>query len=93
MPMLIETKTERIDIRTTHQAKSLLQEAAAAAHKNVSDFLLESGLAAAEQTLADRRSFVLAPTAWAAFLTALDRPVSPKKPRLRKLLAERGVFD
>ncbi len=41
---IAESKAERIDIRTTHLVKETLQKAAAAAHKNVSEFLLDAGL-------------------------------------------------
>jgi uncharacterized protein (DUF1778 family) len=92
MPTLQEVKTERIDIRTTQYAKRLLQEAARVAHKNVSDFLLENGIAAAEQSLADRRLFALNDTAWNAFQAVLDQPVAKSKPQLRKLLTHKGVF-
>lgn len=87
-----EPKTERIDIRTTAQVKHLLQQAATAARKNLSDFLLEHGLAAAEETLADRRFFVLDDARWEAFLDALDRPAT-SRPRLARLLQEPGAFD
>ena len=36
-----EPRSERIDIRTTPTVKRLLQQAAAASHKNVSEFLLD----------------------------------------------------
>jgi uncharacterized protein (DUF1778 family) len=39
--------------------KQLLQEAARVAHKNVSEFLLDAGITAANQTLADRTRFEL----------------------------------
>ncbi len=55
MPIDNQPKSERIDIRTTPTNKRLLQTAAAASHKNVSEFLLEQGLLAAERTLTDRR--------------------------------------
>ncbi|WP_310484693.1 DUF1778 domain-containing protein [Chamaesiphon sp. VAR_48_metabat_403] len=87
-----ESKTERIDVRTTVAAKQLLQQAAATSHKSVSEFLLENGLQAAEATLADRRLFVLNDDRWQAFQAALDRPVA-EKPQLKKLLTEPGVFD
>ena len=88
----MEPKTERIDIRTSSSAKKLLQQAAAARHKNISEFLLENGLVAAKETLADRRFFDLDDDAWENFQKALDRsPTS--KPRLKKLLSEPGIFD
>lgn len=88
----MEPKSERIDIRTSPAVKRLLQQAAGAKHKNVSEFLLEHGLAAATETLLDRRLFVLEDKQWKEFQAALDRPPQ-KNPRLRKLLTEPGVFD
>jgi len=85
-------KSERIDVRTTAAAKDLLRQAAAAAHKNVSEFLLDAGLRAAAEALADRRVFVLDEGQWRKFQAALDRPVR-KKPRLAKLLSEPGVLE
>jgi uncharacterized protein (DUF1778 family) len=86
------SKSERIDVRATAPVKQLLQEAARACHKNVSEFLLDAGVNAASQTLADRRRFVLDESRWQAFQEALDRPVQDK-PRLRKLLREPGALD
>lgn len=90
MPSL--SKTERIDVRASAPVKQLLQDAARAYHKSVSEFLLDAGVTAAAQTLADRRQFVLDEAGWAAFHEALDRPVAAK-PRLKKLLREPGVLD
>jgi len=85
------TKTERIDVRASASAKQLIQEAARSCHKNVSEFLLDAGVTAANQALADRHHFVLNDKQWDAFQTALDRPVQAK-PRLKKLLSEPGVL-
>jgi uncharacterized protein (DUF1778 family) len=84
-------KTERIDVRATGAVKQLLQEAARSCHKNVSEFLLDAGVTAANHALADRRHFVLNDDQWQAFQHALDRPVQAK-PRLKKLLGETGVL-
>jgi uncharacterized protein (DUF1778 family) len=86
------TKTERIDIRTNPSVKHLLQDAARACHKNVSEFLLEAGIHAANQALADRQQFTLTHEQWQVFQEALDRPVS-SKPRLKQLLTESSVLD
>jgi len=86
------SKTERIDVRASGHVKQLLQEAARASHKNVSEFLLDAGVTAANQALAERRRFVLDEAQWQAFEQALDRPVQTK-PRLRKLLREPGALD
>lgn len=86
------SKTERIDVRASSSVKQLLQEAARACHKNVSEFLLDAGVTAATQALADRRQFVLDEARWRAFQEALDRPVQTKA-RLKKLLNEPGLLD
>ncbi len=86
------SKTQRIDVRASEAVKLLLQEAARASHKNVSEFLLDAGVVAANQALADRQRFLLSPTQWQAFEAALDRPVQTK-PRLKQLLSEPGVLD
>lgn len=85
------SKTERIDVRASSSVKLLLQEAARACHKNVSEFLLDAGVMAAHQALVDRRYFALNEEQWQAFEQALDRPVQAK-PRLKQLLGEPGVL-
>lgn len=92
MSSLALAKSARIDVRATASVKQLLQEAARSCHKNVSEFLLDAGITAANQALADRRHFVLKDEQWETFQQALDRPVQAK-PRLQKLLAEPGVLD
>ena len=87
-----ETKSERIDIRTTYNAKEVLQRAALASHKSVSEFLLDAALAAAEEALANRRAFRLEEPQWQAFEEALNRPVR-NKPRLARLLSEKSVLE
>ena len=87
-----QQKTERIDIRTSATAKAVLQQAAASVNKTVSEFLLDTGLSAASEALADRRLFVLNDEQWEQFQHALDS--DPKdKPALKHLLTTPGVFD
>jgi uncharacterized protein (DUF1778 family) len=62
------------------------------AHRSVSEFVLESALARADQALADRQSFALNATQWRLFLAALDAPPRPL-PELERLLKEPGFFD
>jgi uncharacterized protein (DUF1778 family) len=54
-------------------------------------FLLDAGIVAANQTLADRTRFELSAEEWLAFQAALDQPVSVK-PKLKQLLSEPGLF-
>lgn len=86
------TPTEKLDLRLTRNAKRALQAAAAVAHRSVSEFVLESALARADETLADRKAFSLNATQWKAFLAALDAPPRPL-PHLERLLREPGSFD
>ena len=86
------TRTEKLDLRLTPAAKRTLQSAAAAARRSVSEFVLESALARAEETLPDRQRFGLDAERWAAFQAALDAPPLPK-PRLKKLLQTPSVFE
>jgi uncharacterized protein (DUF1778 family) len=91
MPQTV-TRNEMLDLRLTPSAKRVLQVAARAAHRSVSEFVLESALARAEETLPDRRRFGLDAEQWAAFQAALDAPV-PAAPRLDRLLSEPSVFE
>jgi uncharacterized protein (DUF1778 family) len=86
------TRDEKLDLRLTRQAKSTLQAAAAVSRRSVSQFVLESALARADEALADRREFRLNGAQWKAFLAALDAPPRPL-PRLKRLLKEPGFFD
>jgi uncharacterized protein (DUF1778 family) len=86
------TRSEKLDLRLTPEAKRILSAAAAAERRSVSDYVLDSALGRAEETLADRRSFVLDAERWQAFTTALDAPVRDM-PRMRKLINEPGIFS
>jgi uncharacterized protein (DUF1778 family) len=87
-----ELRTEKLDLRLTRSAKRALQIAAAAARSSVSDFVLESALSRADETLPDRRRFGLDADQWRAFHAALDTPPRPA-PRLSRLLNHASVFE
>jgi len=87
-----EGRSERVYLRMTLAAKRTLQRAAAVANKTLTEFLLDTGLNAAFDKLADRRVFQLDEKRWDAFMAALAAP--PKSnPRLRKLLARRRTWE
>ena len=86
------TRSEKLDLRLTRDAKRALRAAAAVAHRSVSEFVLESALSRADGALADRRTFGLNAAQWKAFMVALDAPPRPL-PRLERLLKEPGFFD
>ena len=88
----IETRSEKLDLRLTASAKQVLQTAALVARKSVSEFVLESALARAEETLPDRHHFGLTAEQWTAFQAALDAPPQPL-PRMANLLRKPSVFE
>ena len=86
------TRSEKLDLRLTPEAKRTLNIAASAAGRSVSEFVLESALSRAEETLADRRHFGLDAERWEAFMAALEAP--PRElPRLERLMREPSAFE
>jgi uncharacterized protein (DUF1778 family) len=85
-------RTEKLDLRLSRSAKRTLEAAASVSRRSLSAFVLESALSRADETLADRRTFVLNKDKWSEFLAALDAPIHPL-PQIRRLLAEPGFFD
>jgi uncharacterized protein (DUF1778 family) len=85
-------RTTKLDLRLSPEAKQTLTAAARAAHRSVSDFVLASALARAEEALIERQRFELDAGRWAAFMAALDAP--PREaPRLQRLFREPTPFD
>jgi len=86
------TRSEKLDLRLTLDAKRRLSAAAAASHRSVSDFVLQSALERADETLADQRVFRLTAKQWAAFQAALDAP--PRViPELKRLLSRKAPWE
>lgn len=78
-------RKERLEVRLSAAARKVLQRTALSQHKSIGAFLLDSGLAAAAEALADRREFKLSAKQYDAFVAALDVCSKPKS-RLAKLL-------
>lgn len=85
-------RTAKLDLRLSSEAKKTLAAAAQARRQSVSEFVLTSALARAEEMLVDRRRFDLDAERWAAFMAALDAPPRDT-PRLRRLFNEPTPFD
>ena len=85
-------KEERFELRLETDRRRLLDQAAKASGVSTSAFVLEHATLAAQQTLADRTSFVLSPEQWDAFVELLDRPVQPVE-GLARFLAGPSVQD
>jgi len=85
-------REDRLEVRLTPKAKSMLRRAASVERKTVSAFILDKGLAAAAETLAGRREFPLSAKQYADFVAALDAPFKPR-PRLEKLLKTPSILE
>jgi uncharacterized protein (DUF1778 family) len=85
-------RTAKLDLRLSPEAKEKLQAAASASRRSVSEFVLESALVRADETLMDRTRFGLNVEQWKAFLAALDAP-SRELPRLKRLFQKPSVFE
>jgi uncharacterized protein (DUF1778 family) len=92
MPSPMKRREDRLEVRLTPKAKSMLKRAASVERKTVSAFILDKGLAAAAETLADRREFPLSAKQYDAFVAALDKPPTAR-PRLEKLLKTPSVLE
>lgn len=90
--MATTVRSEKLDLRLTAEAKRTLSAAAKATRRSVSEFVLESALARAQEALPDRQHFGLDAERWAAFTAALDAPPRPL-PQLKRLLETPSVFE
>lgn len=85
-------KAVRIGVRATPQQERIIRQAAARAHKSVTEFILDSTCTAAEQTLLEQCYFPVGSKEWNAFQAALERPAR-LKPELRRLLKTKTPWD
>jgi uncharacterized protein (DUF1778 family) len=69
------SRSARLGLRSSEAQLAVLRRAADAAHKSLTDFILDSACLAAEQTLLDQRLFMANGKDHQAFLDLLDRPV------------------
>jgi uncharacterized protein (DUF1778 family) len=86
-----ERATTRINLRVAPTTKTLLQSAAKLRKNSLTNFVLNSATAAAENAVADQTRFVLPPDKWKSFNEALDAP--PKDmPALKSLFSQPLIF-
>lgn len=88
----VKRREDRLEVRLTPKAKSMLKRAASVERKTVSAFILDKSLEAAAETLADRREFRLSAQQYDAFVAALDSPTKPHS-RLEKLFTLPSIFE
>ena len=85
-------RDDRLEFRLPPRAKAVLKRAADVERKSLSAFLLDKGLEAAAETLAERTEFRLSAKQFEAFAAALEKPVKPR-PRLERLLTTSSVLE
>lgn len=85
-------RSARLGLRATPTQEAVLRRAAEAAHKSLTDFILEAAYQAAEQTLLDQRLFMVSGSQYQAVLGMLDRPESDN-PGLADLFSRPPVWD
>jgi len=85
-------RSDKLDIRISPEAKRILQEAARERHTTISQFVIDSALATANEVLAERNRIGLTSEQWTAFMAALDAPPRSHE-RMKRLLNEPSVLD
>lgn len=83
---------DRLEIRLSAAAKKVLERAALSQNKSISAFIVDSGLTAAAEALAERREFKLNAKQYDALVAALDAPSMPK-PRIARLLKTPSALE
>jgi len=84
----LSTDSARINLRTSPEAKALIERAAALMGTTVSSFMLQNAYEAARRVVADNDTLVLSRKAFDAFVAACERPSEPNE-ALRALMARR----
>jgi uncharacterized protein (DUF1778 family) len=87
-----QQRSARLGLRATPEQERVLRRAAEAAHKSLTDFILESACQAAEQTLIDQRLFMVSGDRAQSLLDLLDRPAEDN-PGLRDLFSRPEPWD
>ena len=80
-------KAANIQLHARPETKALIGRAAEAAHKTITDFVLDAARREAEDVLRDRTQIVLSTEDFDAFTALLDDP-PPLGPAMTKLLTD-----
>jgi len=80
-------KSERIELRTNTEVKSVIERAAQIRHTTISAYLLDSALKKAKEDIRDTETLILGEADRELFFSALEKPPEPNA-ALRKLLSD-----
>lgn len=84
-------RSERLEVRTTKDERSLIDRAVAEQGTDLTDFVVSNLTVAAQRVLADRTEFVLDPAAAEAW-EAVNRRRARDLPGLRRLMERPSPF-
>jgi uncharacterized protein (DUF1778 family) len=82
------TESARINLRTSPEAKALIERAAALIGTTVSGFMLQNAYEAAQRVVNDNEMIMLSQRDFEAFIVACENPPEPTQ-ALRDLMARR----
>lgn len=85
-------KAERLSIRANSQQKTVLARAAQAQHMNVSQFVLQVSLQAAQKIIEQETQITVSAEEYQWLLQKLEEPPQENL-ALRQLLSEKPVWD
>jgi uncharacterized protein (DUF1778 family) len=74
-----KARPERLEVRLTADAKAIIQRAADLSNRSVSDFVVDTTLAAAKEKIREHDVFVLSARDSIAFVEALLNPSGPNE--------------
>lgn len=88
MPSTHANQSARINLRTSSEAKAMIERAAAMMGTTVSSFMLQNAYEAARRIVSENDTLMLTQRDFEAFTASIENPPKPKA-ALRKLMARR----
>lgn len=88
MQSTLANESARINLRTSAEAKAMIERAAALMGTTVSSFMLQNAYDAARRIVSETDTLLLTQRDFEAFTASIERPPKPKAV-LRKLMARR----
>jgi len=86
MPATVTNESARINLRTSADAKAMIERAAALMGTTVSGFMLQNAYEAARRIVSENDTLMLTQRDFDAFAESMEHPPKPKA-ALRKLMA------
>ena len=86
MPATLTNESARINLRTSAEAKAMIERAAALMGTTVSSFMLQNAFEAARRIVSETDTLLLTQRDFEAFAASIENPPKPKA-ALRKLMA------